>query len=726
MDTFKKLLTKLGYKGFAEGDNSYSSLTGGGRNTPLTANASDAQLLASFENWVFACVDKIATTVSGIELQLRSYDKKGNEVEVMDHAILDLLQKPNSYQTGRDFVYMLVAHIKLTGNAYILKDTPQNPKQLAILVPSGVRLVFNKERTEIIEYKYSSGSYTATYPADRVVHIKTPSVNNPFKGSGTLSQIASWVDVDNAATEFNRLFFVNGAALSGVLKTEATSEEGLLLAKRGFEQRYAGTNNAHKTAVLPKGASYEDKTATPHDMQFSEMDVRYRDKILAGFGVPKSVIGIVDDVNRANAEASIYTYMLFTIDPLMKWFVAYLNNWLLPSFTGTEKMYFTYDNIIPDNDDLEIRQDSAALAGAAYKSINEVRAAHGLAPIDNGDYVMGGFASIPVGKPQPQQIAANLDNAEVKETERGGRKIKNLRAKQAMKTEESIEKMADDLAGKINLDGLAKVLKKELADQVHKEFIVRVTAYENKFIKAVEKFSDQMEKEVIENLKKDGGKGFKDIATVQTSTKELLDTNHAKTVFIGLTFPLLQDLLKSEGQEQMDRLDTTLPFDPLEDTAQKRMKKLLELTAQSYTDTTLKLLATQLEQGVNAGENMDALVQRVADVFHLTETYRAAQVARTTVFGVANGAARDAYKQSGVVRTVAWHTAEDELVCEFCGPMDGKVIGVDDSFFDKGDIVRGADGGEIAVDFNGVEDPPLHPNCRCFTNAEDIEVQRGE
>ena len=722
MDTFKKLLSKIGFKDFSLGDNSWSSLTGGGRGTPLSVNSSDAQLLASNENWVFACVHKIATTVAGIELELRSYDKKGNEVEIEDHAILDLLAKPNTYQTGRDFLYMVVGHLLLTGNAYILKDQPTNPKALAVLVPSGVSMKITKDRTAIDGYEYQVGNFKETYPTDRIVHIKLPSLTNPFKGTGILSQIASWVDVDNAATEFNRLFFVNGAALSGVLETEATSEEGLLLAKRGFEQRYAGTNNAHKTAVLPKGAKYQDKTSTPHDMQFSEMDTRYRDKILAGFGVPKSIVGIVDDVNRASAEANIFVFMMLTIDPLMKWFVAYLNNWLLPSFSGTDKLYFDYDNIIPQNDDLEIRQNSAALAGQSYKTINEVRASLGLAPIDNGDYVYGGFANIPIGKPQPQQVEAGMEQSTTKETSRAGRKIKHLRAKQSIKREEKIDSMVEQITKSTGgMSSLVKTLKKELAETVHKEFIARVTTFENKFVKAVKDFSDQMEKQAIENLLTDGGKSF-----VGSATKELLDTAQAKNLFIGLTLPILQDLLKTEGQAQMDRLDTTLPFDPYEDNAVKRMRDLLNLTATSYTDTTLKLLATQLEQGVNNGENMDALVQRVADVFHLTDTYRAAQVARTTVFGVANSAARDAYKQSGVVRTVAWHTAEDEMVCEFCGPMDGKVIGVDESFFDKGDIVRGADGATMGVDFMGIEDPPLHPNCRCFTNAEDIEVQRGE
>lgn len=707
MEPLKKLLGRFfNVKGF--GDGSYTSLTDGGRGTPLSGNTSDAQLLASNKNWVYTCVDRIATTVSGIELELRKMDPKGNEVEIEDHKVLQLLCKPNNYQTGRDFIYMLIAHIKLTGNAYILLDQPTNPTQMAILVPSKVSLVFNNERTDIAGYKYNTGKGYTEYPAERVIHLKTPSITNPFKGTGVLSNIASWVDVDDAATEFNRLFFVNGAAPSGILETEATSEEGLLLAKRGFEMRYAGANNAHKTAVLVKGAKYSQASATPNDMQFSEMDTRYRDKILAGFGVPKSIVGITEDVNRANADANIYVYMLFTIDPLMKWFVAYLNEWLLPKFTGTEKLYFCYDEIVPENEDMELKERQAALGGQSYMSINEVRAEAGLPPIENGDYIYGGFSTVPIGKPIAQPVENNLDNATAKSI-----KPKTDKMRREFKKEAALDVIAEKFA----MDLYAKA-KADLAEVVHKEFIERTTPYEGKFIKAVKAFDEKLQAQVIAKLETE--KSF------TAHVKELFDPSKVSELFIGITLPILQDLIKNEGAAQMERLNTGTPFNPLDEKMQNRLKQLLGLSAQSYTETTLKLLNQQLSEGVSNGEALNALVQRVADVFKLTDTYRAEQVARTTVFGVANSAAREAYKQSGVVTQVAWHTAEDEKVCEYCGPMDGKTIAVDDNFFDKGDTVPGANGNTMPLNFMGIEDPPLHPNCRCFTNAETIEVQRAQ
>jgi SPP1 gp7 family putative phage head morphogenesis protein len=202
-----------------------------------------------------------------------------------------------------------------------------------------------------------------------------------------------------------------------------------------------------------------------------------------------------------------------------------------------------------------------------------------------------------------------------------------------------------------------------------------------------------------------------------TSFKALIDETAVADLFMGITIPVLQELIQTEGQAQAERLNTTDPFNPNNATIQDRVKTMLKMTAQSYTSTTLKLLNNSLGEGVANGESLAKLTNRVADVFDLTSKYRAEQVARTSVFATANASAREAYRQSGVVSEVKWHTAEDEIVCEFCGPMNGKTVGIDESYFDDGELVQGADGGTLQLAFGDVIDPPLHVNCRCFTNA---------
>ncbi len=702
---FKKIF-KWFSKSFDSGASDWSSLTGGLNDTPLSRNLNRASLIANNKNWVYACVDKIALTISGINFRLREYKKEGDDVILEDHIAIKLFNKPNGVTLGNELIYTTVAHEELAGNGYWLLDQAINPVSMQWVLPQQVTAAFNDAKTEIIGYNIQTARGNIYAEKERVIHFKYPNVNSPILGSGTLEHIAEWVDIDNAATEFNRLFFKQGGAISGTVETDATTKEALELARLGWEMRHEGMSNAHKTSFLTKGSKYTPIGSSPRDMEFSEMDNRYRDKILSAFGVPKSVLGITEiGTSRADAEAKNYAFLAFTIKPKVDMFLKYLNEYYLPKFKGSENLYFDYENFIPENDELILRKNQVGLAGQSYLTINEVRASQGLPPIANGDNVYGSFAVVPIGKPEKTSEGKVINAVPVQ------KKFIPTRAKELEKVEEA----KDDLASKI-ADIVTKSV--DFDEIIHKQFITRVTPFENKFISQVKAFDRELEDIIIENLK--DSKAF-----TKVNAGSLINAGEATDLLVGLTIPILLDLLKVEGDAQLERLNTTEPFNPNNETVQEKIRRSLRLAGESYVGTTVQLINSALAEGIADGEGIAKLTNRVRDVFGLTDTYRAERIARTTVFQAANTSAREAYKQSGVVKAVKWHTAEDELTCEYCDVMNGKTVGLDDSFFDEGDTVRGRDGGSYTLDFDDVEDPPLHANCRCFTNAVIIE-ERNE
>jgi hypothetical protein len=54
--------------------------------------------------------------------------------------------------------------------------------------------------------------------------------------------------------------------------------------------------------------------------------------------------------------------------------------------------------------------------------------------------------------------------------------------------------------------------------------------------------------------------------------------------------------------------------------------------------------------------------------------------------------------------------------------MDGEVIDISDGFFGKGDTVTGREGGKLDLNYEDVDNPPLHVDCRCFIRPEEISV----
>ncbi len=105
-----------------------------------------------------------------------------------------------------------------------------------------------------------------------------------------------------------------------------------------------------------------------------------------------------------------------------------------------------------------------------------------------------------------------------------------------------------------------------------------------------------------------------------------------------------------------------------------------------------KILQTALIQGKNPRDFVDQLAGR----FDVTKS-DAERLLRTEYARVQVGAQLDSIKQSGATEVV-FIDAEDKNVCPICAGLDGRHFKISD----------------LAV---GVNQPPIHPNCRCSLGA---------
>jgi SPP1 gp7 family putative phage head morphogenesis protein len=141
-----------------------------------------------------------------------------------------------------------------------------------------------------------------------------------------------------------------------------------------------------------------------------------------------------------------------------------------------------------------------------------------------------------------------------------------------------------------------------------------------------------------------------------------------------------------------------------------------------FNDETAKQLSSALSEGYAAGESIPKLSKRVAEVFDVAKGYRTTRIARTEVIRASNYGAEAGYIQSGVVQYKEWLTAKDERLCPWCNSMNGKRVGVAETFVAKNDWVLILDpkdeSGRTVLDalkntYGDIKAPPLHPNCRC-------------
>lgn len=659
--------------------------------------------------WQFKAAKLLGETVGYAAFRLYRIKADGSWSEIDSHPALDLLHQPNPISTHSELLEMLSMSLDFYGNGYLYMDGADSPtakpKALYFLKPQNVTIVRTDSFPEsVIAYKYRHKSREYVFQPHQILHIRESNPDDPILGFGAVQAMSDSVDLDLSARQWNRAFFRNSARPDLILKSKFKTREQMDPIRMQFEDRYRGTENAHKVAILPDGVEPDKMGWSQKEMDFVEQLKWSRDDILSGLRTPHVVLGLGagENLNRATAEATNYIYALRTVMPRLRRIATFLNVLFIPRFG--KDLVIEFDNVVPEDEDLAIKKRIAALGGSPYESVNEVRDELGLEPIENGDSVMASFTQTPVGSPkvQPNKTVAP--------------RSAYLASKEAKRINESnvkVESAVSSVASKA-ADGFVRIQKvfKLMQEEARwRAFVKRVTPYEKLIKKTMADYAQGMVERASTNLEEQS-KAF-DLTT-------LLDPRSEVRIIVSAVRPIFDDLYRSEGRTSADLIGGA--FDDTTARVHQAVNDAVGLMAETYQEETTRLLRDALRDGLDAGEGIDKLKNRISDIGEFSSDVRAERVAKTEAFRVANMAGREAYRQSGVQKLV-WYTAADELVCEFCAPLHGTVVGIDENFYDKGDVVQGSEGGTMPIDYADVTGGALHPNCRCQVVPQVEELQ---
>lgn len=671
----------------------------------------ERNLLLNNKDWVFIAVDKVATAVTSIRFKVMRYKRNGDDQEVFDGPLIEFLENPAQGFTGKDFIYLNTVYKELTGNAFWEKDKGM---KLLPMIPTNVKPEIGNDG-KLLGYRYTQGSIQRVLPLKKVLHDRYADPSNPHWGKGKLSRISRWVDTASFSNEFLRRFFINGATFGGFIETEEETEERIKLIKAGLANDHVGVENAHKLGVLPKGAKYSKTTANMGEIEMGATDDRYRDKILAGFGVPKTLVGLTTEVNRASAEASEYIFARYTVKPVVDDLMEFLNFHIAPLLDQSDQYYFAYDEFIPQNEEIEIKKLEVALNRQPYMTVNEVRAEQGLPPVKGGDVVYAPPFQAPLGQPQasPEPPAGDEDDDDDDDPTPPKKNVPRT----FMGRRRKIEKRQDALDNVVDRAWKALEELEETKDPdeiAHKDFSGRVESFLERMEKAVLTFNSEQQSRVRGNLAR---------ITKDVSKGDLYDMDDEVGAMVNFVHPILRGLMTEQAMAEYEAQGFEGTFNDNAETLVKTVDRAAKRMAKSYNNTTANLLKKALNEGISAGDGLDGLTKRVSEIYEFSDTVRAKSVAHTESFYIANKGSKEAYKQSGVVKTIRWYTSEDERVCEFCGPLHGKIVDVKSNFFKKGDVVTGSDGGKLNLNYRTIGEPPIHVNCNCFIRPDEISIQ---
>lgn len=313
---------------------------------------------------LFSIVNRLSGDVAGVEWHMHQLAQRaprtGTTCEVCDqpgvtlvtrHPALSVWNRPNDFFTRQEFVESEQQHVDLTGEGWwVIVYLGGVPIELWPVRPD--RMIPVPHPTQFLSgyvYRAPDGE-KIPLQLDEVIQIRMPNPLDPYRGMGPVQALLTQLDSIRFSAEWNRMFFLNSAEPGGIVQVEDGLEDHELRQMREhWNEQHRGVRNAHRVAILERG-KWVERQFSMRDMQFVELSNASREQVREAFGIHKHQLGLADDVNRANAEASEYTHARHLIVPRLERIKQALNNDFLKLFGTSGKGYeFAYTSPVPED-----------------------------------------------------------------------------------------------------------------------------------------------------------------------------------------------------------------------------------------------------------------------------------------------------------------------------------------------------------------------------------------
>jgi len=626
--------------------------------------------MATKHSVIYRCVDRITRTIAGLPLKV--YTEKGGKREqaAPDDKVRLLFDRPNAHEPRYTFYWKISQALETGGVAPIeIVRQGKTPLEMYVLHPAAVRVLPDKFKY-IKGYLYKPGGASVEYPLspDQMLYMKYPNPNSEYEPLSPLSAAKDDIILDLNALAYNKALFKNRAIPAYALKTEQELEAvHIRRLKKEVAQLFGGAGKAGKTMVLEKGLEWQKIQLTPDEVQWLEGRKMTREDICAVYGVPPVIAGIYDapGANYANSREQEDLFWKLCIKPRLDFIEDYFNYTLLPSFTEGYMVEFLTNDILRVNpiDRNTIYKD--ALMNARMTP-NEIRALENLPKVAGGDTLFIPMNLIPLematgGMPAEPEPAKAIENNML-----GAYLPAGMKKRSALVA--TVKRNRERALAPIAKEFTRKWLKELQADQTAIVRALRSGKAKSKAAPDIENLFDR----------------FADVfATDRQAAYASMSREYVKQSM-------------GAGAEYAAGI-TKVRFDMESARAMELIKTQCTILANGTSITMGTAVKNQLRAGLEKGEDIHDLADRISQFYDGMKAGKAEEVARTeTCLAYSTGSVED-YRQAGITEK-EWYFDGSEETCpdgSCAAAADMGVIGIDEDFGEAGEC------------------PPAHPNCTC-------------
>lgn len=324
---------------------------------------------------IYACITAKADTAAQVSMDVLSKQGKA----LTEHPLRTLLQAPNPFMSEFDFWYSVIVFLHLAGRACYEKERNRRGEVVRLwpLRPDWLTPVPSSQEY-LAEYLYEvPGRPVLHIPASDVLEYKLFDPINQYHPWPPVAVASRVGDIDNAATDFIKVFWEKGATPPAILKTtQKLSDAQVDSLRERWRKRYGGSEHWAEPAILDKDADYKQIGLSFSTMGFSELDARNEARICAIMKVPPIIVGAKVGLDRStytNYGEARRAWWEDTLIPLYQSLLDVVQNQLASEF-GEVIVKWNFSGVIALLEEQQLRWSRAlsALKGGGI-TLNEYR-----------------------------------------------------------------------------------------------------------------------------------------------------------------------------------------------------------------------------------------------------------------------------------------------------------------------------------------------------------------
>lgn len=282
---------------------------------------------------IYMAVEEIAKACGGLHIEL-----KRGEYYIEDHPALDLLQRPNPMQGGREFIKAVFVDYLIQGEMAITQPPGQKqPAELWHVAPNEVEVKPGRGIPSAYVHKRNGQEVVfpvrgVTNPRADMFFYKRYNPTDYWRGQSPLMAGGIAGDTHNKGGEWNLSLLQNSAKPSGIITfKDDPSQETVTRLKEWFKRAFQGADRAGEVPVLTGGAEWTQASLSPSDMDFKTTMTEAKKLIAGVYGVPLPLIDN-EAATFANMEMAKERFYIDTVLPLFNDWLSAFGAWLLPGF----------------------------------------------------------------------------------------------------------------------------------------------------------------------------------------------------------------------------------------------------------------------------------------------------------------------------------------------------------------------------------------------------------